>query len=120
MGIPIVTIGFGSEEGSEITLTDPETGARTQLVDRDGRTVISRLDGDILREIALLTEGAFVPAGVSSLDLEGIVVEHITPIVQSSSIRQTTTIQPRHSAWIGVGVLLLGLAVLIRAQGGRR
>ena len=88
MGIPVVTIGFGSEEGSPITLTDPETGAKTKLKDRDDTVVISRLDGELLREIALQTDGAFIPAGVASLDLEGIVQSHITPIVIASSIRQ--------------------------------
>ena len=57
LGIPVVTIGFGSEEGSPITLTDPETGAKTQLKDRDDTVVVSRLDGELLREIALKTDG---------------------------------------------------------------
>ena len=35
----IVSIGFGSEEGSQITLVDPDTGARTLLTDRDGKPV---------------------------------------------------------------------------------
>jgi Ca-activated chloride channel family protein len=56
-GIRVVAIGFGSETGSEITLTDPETGARSVLTDRDGNVVQSRLDGELLREIALRSEG---------------------------------------------------------------
>lgn len=117
LGIPVVTIGFGSEEGSPITITDPQTGARTDLVDRDGNTVLSRLDGDLLREIALKTEGAFIPAGVSSLDLEGIVKEHITPIVDTSSIRQSTTVTPLHSRWIGLAIVFLVLSQLVTVIG---
>lgn len=113
LGIPIVTIGFGSEEGAPIAITDPETGAKTQLQDRDGNTVISRLDGELLRNIALETEGAFIPAGVSSLDLEGIVKEHITPIVDESSVRQTTTVMPIHGRWIGLALLLMVLSQLL-------
>lgn len=78
-GVRIVAIGFGSEDGSEITLTDPETGARRLLVDSDGAVVRSRLDGDLLREIALLTEGAYVPAGTSAIDLDAIAEAHIEP-----------------------------------------
>jgi Ca-activated chloride channel family protein len=113
LGIPVVTIGFGSEEGSPISLTDPETGAKTQMKDRDGNTVISRLDGELLREIALQTNGAFIPAGVASLDLEGIVKSHITPIVNASSVRQTTTQIPIHGRWIGLGLIMMILAQLV-------
>ncbi len=120
LGIPVVTIGFGSEDGSSITMTDPQTGARTDLVDRDGNTVISRLDGDLLREIALKTEGAFIPAGVSSLDLEGIVKEHITPIVDTSSVRQSTTVTPLHSRWIGLAIVLLVLSQLVTVVGSNK
>ena len=50
--IVIISIGFGSESGSQITITDPQTGARSVLQDRDGVPVISRLDGELLRELA--------------------------------------------------------------------
>ena len=113
LGIPVVTIGFGSEDGAPIVLTDPETGAKTQLTDRDGNTVISRLDGELLREIALKTEGAFIPAGVASLDLEGIVQQHITPIVGTASVRQTTSLTPIHSRFIGLALLCIILAHLL-------
>ena len=119
LGIPVVTIGFGSEDGSPITLRDPVTGARTSLQDRDGNTVISRLDGTLLREIALQTDGAFIPAGVSSLDLEGIVKEHITPIVDSSSTRQTTTLTPIHGRWIALALICMILAQLVDVLFGR-
>ena len=56
-GVRIVAIGFGSETGSEVLLTDPDTGARNVLLDSDGNAVRSRLDGDLLREIALAAEG---------------------------------------------------------------
>ena len=80
-GVPIVAIGFGDENGAEIVMTDPQTGVRTVIMDQSGKPVISRLDGELLREIALETDGVFVPAGVSSLDLSSIISEHIQPIV---------------------------------------
>ncbi|GAB4569199.1 MAG: VWA domain-containing protein [Haliangiales bacterium] len=86
-GVRIVTIGFGSEDGSPITLVDPDTGARTLLTDRDGKPVNSRLDGELLRALALTTEGAYVPAGISALDLEAIVRDHIEPIALAADDR---------------------------------
>src|SRR4029079_9371264 len=60
-GVKIVAVGLGSETGSQITLTDPKTGAKTTLM-HDGQPVISKLDGESLRKIALATEGAYIPA----------------------------------------------------------
>ena len=93
LGVPIVSIGFGSEEGSQIMMTDSQTGAKSVLQDREGNVVISKLDGELLREIALVTEGAYVPAGTAAIDLESIVGEHIKPIL--STEKSTNKIQPK-------------------------
>jgi Ca-activated chloride channel family protein len=59
LGIAIIAIGFGDEDGSEVYLTDPRSGARSLLRDGDGRPVRSRLDGELLRELASATGGAW-------------------------------------------------------------
>ena len=41
-GVKIVCIGFGDEAGSKIEITDPTTGVRSFLKDRNGNEVISR------------------------------------------------------------------------------
>ena len=76
-GIKIIAIGFGDEAGSQVAVTDPETGVRTPLRDANGQPVITRLDGETLREIALATEGVYVPAGTGALDLESIYNAHV-------------------------------------------
>ncbi|MDJ0849109.1 MAG: VWA domain-containing protein [Myxococcota bacterium] len=81
-GIKIIAIGFGDESGSEIPYTDPRTGARTLLRDADGRVVRSRLDGDLLRDLAFATGGAYVPAGTGVLDLESIYEQHIARLTR--------------------------------------
>ncbi len=81
-GIKIIAVGFGDEGGSEIPYTDPRTGARTLLRDADGRPVRSRLDGDLLRELAFATGGAYVPAGTGVLDLESIYEQHIARLTR--------------------------------------
>jgi Ca-activated chloride channel family protein len=83
-GVKIVAIGLGSEQGSQITLTDPQTGAKTTLM-HDGKPVISKLNGDQLRKIALITEGAYIPAGTSAIDLDAIMVSHVQPIVRAAA-----------------------------------
>jgi Ca-activated chloride channel family protein len=120
-GIRIVAIGFGSETGSEVLLTDPDTGARNVLLDSDGNVVRSRLDGDLLREIALAAEGAYIPAGTSAVDLDSIVEAHIRPMVADVSARVVRKNPTEHYRWFVLGALLsLVTAVWIGSTGGRR
>ena len=120
-GIRIVAIGFGGETGSEILLTDPDTGARNVLLDSDGDVVRSRLDGALLRDIALAAEGAYVPAGTSAVDLDSIVEAHIRPMVADVSARVVRKNPTEHYRWFVLGALLsLVTAVWIGSTGGGR
>ncbi len=110
-GIRIVAIGFGSEAGSEITLTDPETGAKRVLVDLDGVVVRSRLDGELLRELALRTEGVYVPAGTSAIDLDAIVEAHVEPLVSDAAARLQRRAPTEHYSWF----VLAAIASLVAA-----
>ena len=80
-GIRVVCIGFGDEMGSKIEVTNPRTRTRGFIKDREGNDVISRLNGEMLREIALKTEGAYVPAGTGALDLDSIYQAHIETLL---------------------------------------
>jgi len=81
-GVRILAIGFGDEAGSELPVTDPRTGARALVRDADGNPVRSRLDGDLLREMALVTGGTYVPAGTGAIDLESIYEHHIAHLTR--------------------------------------
>jgi len=119
-GIRIVTIGFGSETGSEITLVDPETGGRSVLTDSAGVPVRSRLDGELLREVALVTEGVYVPAGVAALDLDSIVDAHVKPIVRETQ-SVARTVQVEHFRELILAALLsLVVAVWVGSTTGTR
>lgn len=105
-GIRIVTIGFGSEEGSQITLTDPATGVRRLLTDNNGNAVVSRLDGDLLREIALMSEGVYIPAGTSAIDLDAIVETHVQPLLADNSARVERRNPTEHYPWLVLSAML--------------
>jgi Ca-activated chloride channel family protein len=83
-GVKILSIGFGDESGSTLFVSDPVTGARTQIRDASGQPVVTRLDGQTLREIALTTDGAYIPAGTGALDLKAIYDAHIAPLVRGT------------------------------------
>jgi len=120
-GIRIMSIGFGSETGSEITLVDPRTGARSILTDKNGQVVRSRLDGELLRDLALATEGVYVPAGTSALDLDSIVEAHVEPLVTDSAAGRTRTVIVEYYRWFVLGSLVaLFAAVWVGSTSGTR
>ena len=110
-GIKIVAIGLGSETGSEITLTDPATGAKTKLMHED-KPVISKLDGDRLRKIALVTEGAYIPVGILAVDLQSIMKTHVAPMVNAAVASAQRVIPAERYTWLVLASLGLLLAAL--------
>ena len=116
-GVRLVTVGFGSEEGSEITLVDPETGRRDKLTDSTGTIVVSRVDGELLREIALETEGVYVPAGVAGLDLDAILEQHIEPMVRESA-KSTRRVPGEQYPWLVLASLVFLVAAVWAGSAG--
>jgi len=110
-GIKVVAIGLGSETGSEITLIDPQSGAKTKLM-YEGKPVISKLDGERLRKIALVTEGAYIPAGTSAVDLESIMKTHVAPMVSAAVASAQRVIPAERYTWLVLAALGLLFAAL--------
>ncbi len=69
-GIIIHTIGIGSSEGVPVPLTI--NGKKDYLKDEDGNTVISKLDEEILKKIAIATGGNYVRASNTNIGLDEI------------------------------------------------
>lgn len=113
-GVKILTIGFGDEAGSEIQYTDADSGVRTVIQDSNGRPVVSQLDGETLRDIAMETEGAYIPAGTGALDLKSIYDAHIAPLVRGEQDGRGHAIRREGFQWAvlcGVVFLLASIAV---------
>jgi Ca-activated chloride channel family protein len=110
-GVKIVVVGLGSEQGSEITLRDPKTGATTTLM-HEGKPVISKLDAEALRKIALTTEGAYIPAGTSAIDLESIMKSHVAPIVKAAALSAERPVPAERFQWPVLASLLCLLGAL--------
>ncbi|MFT3697508.1 MAG: VWA domain-containing protein [Kofleriaceae bacterium] len=119
-GVKIVAVGFGSEAGSQITLTDPQTGAKTTLM-HDGKPVISKLDSAMLGKIALVTEGAYIPAGTSAIDLDAILEQHVKPIVRAAADSATREV-PREAypAMVLLAMIALLASLWVGAGAGDR
>ncbi len=118
LGVRIIAIGFGDENGSEIYVTDRRSGARERILDASGRPVLSRLDGDLLREIALTTHGAYVPAGTGLLDLESIYEQHIARLTRAQLTARRKLVREEVYQWaVLAGLILLISSVVV--SGGR-
>ena len=119
-GVKILTIGFGDEAGSEIQYTDPQTGVRTTVTDSSGVPVVSRLDGETLRKIALETEGAYIPAGTGALDLKSIYDAHIAPLVRGQFDARGRAVRREGFQWaVLVGLVLLVASIAVASGSAR-
>lgn len=119
-GVRIIAIGIGDEAGSELFVTDPRTGARTRVTDAGGKPVISRLDGDLLREVALETGGVYVPAGTGSLDLQSIYDNHIAPLTRGRLDDRGRLVKQEGFQWMILGALVSLLVASAVAAGRPR
>ena len=117
-GIKIITIGFGDEAGSQIYVSNPDDGSRTLVRDADGNPVVSRLDGELLREIALATDGAYVPAGTGVLDLASIYDTHIARLTRGQLDSRGRSIRGEIYQ-VFVAAALVCLVIAASVSGGR-
>lgn len=69
-GVVIHTIGIGSPEGVPIPIYD--RGRMDYLKDADGKIVITKLDEDILKKLALASGGNYIRATNSNIGLDEI------------------------------------------------
>lgn len=69
-GIVIHTIGIGSAEGVPIPVM--VSGRRDYLKDNEGNTVITKLNEEILKEIAVSTGGNYIRASNTNIGLEEV------------------------------------------------
>ncbi len=116
-GVRIVTIGFGSEQGSEIIIVDAKTGARTTLSDRNGQVVRSRLDGETLRKIADATKGVYIPA---TPDLNSILSRSMEPMMRDATRLHQQRIPTQHYHWFVLASLICFIgAIWLKSTGVR-
>jgi Ca-activated chloride channel family protein len=117
-GIVIYTIGIGSPEGVPITM---KTGNKTDfLKDKDGNTVITRLDEKILSEIAMATGGKYVRANNSNIGLEKVYSDIGKLKKQELEGTVYTEYNDQFAVFAGIGLFILLLDFMIMDRKNRR
>jgi Ca-activated chloride channel family protein len=112
--VSIYTIGVGDAvTGTHIPM--PGTTGQRTYVQYQGHAVLSRMQSELLLEMARITGGAYVPAGTRAIELDRIYTEKIAPKArrQTSMTRRERFIH-RYQWFVLAGVLLLGIDMLVR------
>ncbi len=80
-GVKIIAVGLGdTQEGARIPVPNPAGGGF--IKDAEGREVWSKMREDLLKDIALTTSGAYVPARTMAYDLGQIYDDHLAGLTR--------------------------------------
>ncbi|MGA1976562.1 MAG: VWA domain-containing protein [Bacteroidales bacterium] len=117
-GIVIHTIGIGSAEGVPIPMT--VNGRKEYLKDIDGNTVISKLDEDILKKIALAAGGSYVRATNTDIGLDEIYTEIKRMRKQEMESTMYTEYNDQFQIFAGIAIFLMILDFIIMERKNRK
>jgi len=112
-GIKIFTIGMGSPEGSPIPLFDTygnQTGYKT---DRQGQTIVSKLDETTLQQLASAGNGIYVRASTGQDGLTRILDEINALEKQEIETKMFSEYETRFQYFIAICLFLLIVDLLI-------
>lgn len=87
--VAIFTVGFGSTDGARV----PDGGDKRGVMVHQGTEVLSRLNHELLGDIATRTGGAYVPVGMANVKLGNLYRDHLSRI---SAIEQEESLQRRY------------------------
>src|SRR5215470_18265942 len=112
--VSIYTIGLGDAVSGTRVPISGTTGQRS-YVQYQGQEVLSRMQSDLLLEIARLTGGAYVPAGTRAIELDRIYTEKIAPKARrQTAMTKRERFIHRYQWFVLAGVLLLAIDMLVR------
>jgi len=117
-GIIIHTIGIGSTEGVPVPVN--VNGRKDFLKDVDGNTVITKLDEDILKKVALSSGGSYVRASNSNIGLDEIFGEIKKMKKQELESTMYTEYNDQFQIFAALMIFLLVLDFIVMERKNRR
>jgi Ca-activated chloride channel family protein len=114
-GVKIFTVGLGdSAEGARIPQRDG--AGRLAYLKHQGQEVWSKVDENLLKQIALATQGAYVPAGTRVYDLGQIYTDHLANLARSEYHTEKRKLyREQFQLLAALGLALLVVEMLIPA-----
>jgi Ca-activated chloride channel family protein len=117
-GIVIHTIGIGSAGGVPVPVT--AGGKRDYLKDVDGNTVITKIDEDILKKIAITAGGNYVRASNTNIGLDEVFGEIKKMKKQEMESTMYTEYNDQFQIFAGIALFLLLVDFVIMERKNRR
>lgn len=117
-GIIIHTIGIGSTEGVPIPVIN--NGRKDYLKDANGNTVITKLDEEILKKVALSTNGNYVRANNSNIGLDRIFSDIKKMKKQDLESTMYTEYDDQFQIFAAIVLLMLVVDFIIMERKNRR
>ena len=112
-GVKVFAVGLGDvERGARIPIRDQD--GNLSYLQHEGREVWSRVDRDLLSEMALLTGGAYVPAHTRAYDLGSVYDDHLKQLTRGDlhgGRRRRLRERFDVFVWIGLALLLLEMVL---------
>src|SRR3954464_6677867 len=111
-GVRIFTVGLGDvAQGSRIPVGGEE---RKQYLTHDGEQVWTKQNGEILRQIASTTDGAYIPAGTKQVNMSDVYHSYISRVEQTNfETARVNQYEARYQWFLLPALLLLLLEVVI-------
>ena len=105
-GVRIFTVGLGDmEKGARIPVQSRDESGYLQ---HDGEQVWSKLHGDILRQVATETDGAYVPAGTKQVNMSDVYHRYIANVEQEQfETARINQYEARFQWFLGASLLCL-------------
>lgn len=117
-GISLVTVGFGTTQGSTIPVKNPD-GTTTLKRDENGQIVVTHYTPDFLKAAADAAHGTFIDA--SRTDKAALVKNALARLrTKAHAVVTGETQTPRYQLFLLPAVLLLILDTLLAERRGRR
>ncbi|MEP6620483.1 MAG: VWA domain-containing protein [bacterium] len=115
--VSLITVGFGSAQGSTIPIKDGNTV--TQKRDENGQVVVTRYHPELLQAAATAATGTFIPA--EATDKAARIKAALSKLRAGSRTTQAgETLTPRFQLFLLPAILLLWLDTIIAGRRGRR
>ena len=117
-GLRIFTVGVGTAAGELLQVTD-DKGNTSFIKDEDGNVVKSHLNEELLRNIATVTGGFYIPL-VGADPMEVLYSKGLAPLPKSeANVKLTRVYRERYHWFLGFAVLGLAAEMLL-PDGPRR
>lgn len=112
-GIKIYTIGIGLEDGAPIPLYNQYGKKTGYKKDKEGNIIITKLDDNMLRQIAEIGDGIYVRASNSNVGLDKIFNEINKANKSEIESKIFTDYEDQFQWFIGAAIVLLIIEVLL-------